>query len=166
MHVYLRDRSFAEFGLKLQKTLDPDLIAIHFRGADFTSHGFWKFRAPKEVPFFKVSEQEKENPELSGTHEINGLLFCKGPAVRKGYRITKASIYDFLPTLLAAAGLPQAEDMPGRVLTEVMRPEFLKQHPPGHIKTYGGFTSGKQEKPSEKLDDEIKQKLRSLGYIQ
>lgn len=213
MHVYRRDTSYAEFGLKLHRTLNPDVLALYLRGSDFTSHGFWKFRAPHEVPFFSVSEQEKrwfrdvidnyyiyldellgkylklagegstifvlsdhgfqavseeeaESPELSGTHHINGILFCKGPAFRKGFRITHASIYDFLPTMLTVAGLPQAADMPGRVLMEAMESKFVGKNPLKKVKTYGVPKGVRQEKSNRKVDEEIKDELRSLGYIQ
>ncbi len=211
-HAYRRDTAYAEFGLRAMSTLNPDVLAVYLRGVDFTSHAFWKFRYPEQVPFLpvtaqqeewfrdvidryyiyldeilgkylalagkdttvlilsdhgfqSVSEAEEKNPELSGTHNLNGILFCKGPLFKKGYKIPKASIYDFLPTLLYVFGLPQAADMPGRVLTDAIIPEFVAKNQLRKIKTYGA-RRGSSEKSSEKLDEEIKEELRSLGYIQ
>ena len=211
-HVYRRDTAYADFGLKTMMTLDPDILAVYLRGVDFTSHAFWKFRFPEQVPFLPVTAKEEEwfrhvieryyiyldeilgkylanagkdttviilsdhgfqaipkeeagNPALSGGHTLNGILFCKGPLFKQGYRIPKASIYDFLPTLLHILGLPQASDMPGRVLTDAMIPEFVDKMPVKKIKTYGART-GSTEKSSDRLDEEIQEELRSLGYIQ
>ena len=211
-HVYRRDAAYAEYGLKIIKTMSPDIVAVYLRGLDFTSHGFWKFRHPDQVPFLPVTEKEKKvfhdvidnyyiyldevlgnyiaaldkdatvfilsdhgfhaispeegtNPELSGAHDLNGVLFCKGPHFKRGYKITKASIYDFLPTLLYVTGLPQAEDMPGHVLTDAIRAEFIAKNPIKKIKTYGARTGSTQKSPGA-LDEEIKDELRSLGYIQ
>jgi hypothetical protein len=211
-HVYRRDSAYAEFGLKVMKDLEPDILALYLRGLDFTSHGFWKFKHPEHVPFMPVTAQEREwfqnvideyyvyldemlgkymalagkdttvvvlsdhgfqavseedgtNPEISGDHDLKGILFCKGPAFKQGYRIPRASIYDFLPTFLYILGLPKASDMSGRVLTEAMDPDYIVKTSAKTIKTYG-TRSGSAEKSSNTLDDEIKEELRSLGYIQ
>jgi hypothetical protein len=211
-HVYRRDSAYANFGLKAMRTLNPDILAVYLRGVDFTSHAFWKFRFPEQVPFLPVSKKEQDlfrnvieryyiyldeilgkylaqagedatviilsdhgfqsipkeeagDPALSGSHTLNGIIFCKGPQFKQGYRIPKASIYDFLPTLLYILGFPQASDMPGRVLTDAIVPEFVARTPLKKIKTYGVRT-GSAEKSSERIDEEIKEELRILGYIQ
>jgi hypothetical protein len=213
-YVYRRDAIMTELGLKLLKSLDPDVFTLYLRGVDFTQHGFWKYMDPDSVPFFPVSRQEHDwlgkviekyyiyldevlgqflqeagedatilvisdhgaraitqsdagSPELSGDHTIEGIIFCKGPAFRKGFRIPSASIYDFLPTLLYVAGLPPAEDMPGKVLAESMEPQYLRNHPLKRIKSYGARISDQatEEAPTA-VDEEIKEELRSLGYIQ
>lgn len=210
---YRRDESLDQAGFKLLLTLDPDVFALYLRGADYTSHGFWKYMDPESVPFFPVTEQERklfehvidnyyiyldevlgkylqiagedttifvlsdhgfhpiakivpEHPLLSGDHEKEGVIFCKGPAFRPGYAIQNASIYDFLPTLLYLTGLPPARDMRGNVWTEAMNPEYVRVHPVRRITSYGWRkTPGAEEPPESNVDEEIKQELRSLGYI-
>lgn len=211
--VYRRDTSYGEAGLFFEKSLGPNVLAVYMRGADFTQHGFWKYMQPDSVPFFPVSDQEKEwlgnvipnyyahldhivgeyldsiddettlfiisdhgaqgiseeeagDPELSGDHSINGIIFMKGPGVRKGYRIPKASIYDFLPTFLQMAGLPPGKDMPGKVLTDALTPEFLSANPEKRIPTYGLRDTVAKEESSQDVDEEIREELRALGYIQ
>jgi predicted AlkP superfamily phosphohydrolase/phosphomutase len=207
--VYRRDESYVQIGLKALKGLEPDVLAIYLRGADFTEHGFWKYMDPESVSFFPVSDQERiwfgetirnyyiyldealgkflqtaakdttvfvlsdhgfgpipkeeaGDPELSGAHEIQGILFCKGPGFRKGFEIQNASIYDFLPTLLHAAGLPVAEDMKGGVLMEA----FKEKHPVRKVKSYGARKMRNGRPSTDAMDEEIRQELRSLGYIQ
>ena len=115
--------------------------------------------------FRAITKEEAGGPEISGAHHLNGILFCKGPLFKKRYRIPKASIYDFLPTLLYISGLPQASDMPGRVLTDAILPDYVAKNPVKKIKTYGGRKSIHGES-TESADEEIKEELRSLGYIQ
>lgn len=112
--------------------------------------------------FRPIPKEEAEDPELSGGHEMEGILFCKGPAFRKGYEIRNASIYDFLPTLLHLAGLPVAADMKGRVWMEA----FTEKHPIRKVKSYGARKTRETGRSTDAIDEEIRQELRSLGYIQ
>src|SRR5262249_25985647 len=42
-----------------------------------------------------------------------GILVLNGPGIRRGHRVEGATIYDVLPTLAGAAGLPVARDLEG-----------------------------------------------------
>ncbi len=99
-------------------------------------------------------------------HREDGVLFVRGPGIRKGVEITGASVLDIGPTLLALMGLPVADDMDGRPLTNVMEPDFLETRPVTTIDTYetGEPTEEPEPIPSP-VDEEIKEQLRSLGYI-
>ena len=117
--------------------------------------------------FRAIEKVSARNPLLSGDHEKEGVIFCKGPAFRSGYAIQDASIYDFLPTLLYLTGLPAAGDMKGKVLTDAMKPEYVRAHPVRHISSYGLRKQQKAgEPPESNVDEDIKEELRSLGYIQ
>ncbi len=48
--AYRRDESLARIAEHLLREKDFDLFMITFRGVDFTSHGFWKFREPDKYP--------------------------------------------------------------------------------------------------------------------
>ena len=65
---------------------------------------------------------------MPGDHHINGIFIASGGPIKKGLKIT-TFIYDIVPTALALMGLPIPEDMPGRVLEEIMDSQFLKQYP-------------------------------------
>jgi len=69
--------------------------------------------------------------------------------------------------VLALAGLPVARDMDGRPLTQVMSSTFLERHPVVYIDTYevGDAPDGDLTPIESPVDDEIKEMLRSLGYI-
>ena len=100
-------------------------------------------------------------------HRRDGVVFIAGPGIAHGRTIGGASVLDITPTVLALSGLPVARDMDGRPLSEVMTPEFLERHPVTYIDTYDvGTGKAEGEEPVESpVDDEIKEMLRSLGYI-
>jgi predicted AlkP superfamily phosphohydrolase/phosphomutase len=100
-------------------------------------------------------------------HREDGILFVNGPGIKRGARIEGASVLDVTPTVLALAGLPVARDMDGRPLTEAMSRAFLERHPVAYIDSYevGGAPDGDLTPVESPIDDEIKEMLRSLGYI-
>ena len=94
-------------------------------------------------------------------HRIDGIVYLYGGRVKPYSRIENASILDVAPTVLALAGLPKAQDMPGRVLEDVIGVKA-----PPTVSTYE--TGGEREAEvagGSKVDDEILEKLRSLGYV-
>jgi len=97
-------------------------------------------------------------------HRLEGVLIMAGPHIAKG-EITGASVYDVTPTVLALFGLPKAEDMRGKVLWEAfdgsIRPENFKETLP----TYETGKSRDGESVSSPVDQELMERLRSLGYI-
>ncbi len=64
-------------------------------------------------------------------------------------------------------GLPVANDMDGRVLVEAIEPEFLARYPVTMIPSYeDGVTEDGAEPIESPVDDEVRERLRSLGYIE
>ncbi len=81
-------------------------------------------------------------PLPSGSHDgaPDGVVFAVGDGIRRGAVLQRASILDVAPTLLYVMGLPLARDMEGRVWTEILEDEFLRQHPVSFIPSYVGIT--------------------------
>lgn len=77
--------------------------------------------------------------EESGTHDNApaGFLFALGPGVRQGGTFGRASIADFVPTVLYALNLPIARDLDGSIVEQVLTPGFTLEHPAIVIDTYG-----------------------------
>jgi predicted AlkP superfamily phosphohydrolase/phosphomutase len=100
-------------------------------------------------------------------HREEGVVFVMGPGIAGGLEVADATVLDIGPTVLALLGLPVGRDMDGRVLTEIMKPELLELRPVVEIDTYesGEATEGQEPIPSP-IDDEIREQLRSLGYIE
>ena len=65
----------------------------------------------------------------------DGLLLLVGNGVKPGL-IAEARLVDVAPTLLYALGMPIADDLDGRVLTDAFSEEFLARQPLSFLPTY------------------------------
>jgi len=65
-----------------------------------------------------------------------GFFLAVGDGIRPQARLQGASVLDVAPTLLYLMGLPVARDMEGRVLTEILDPDFARQNPLTFIPSY------------------------------
>lgn len=100
-------------------------------------------------------------------HRNMGVLAAKGPGIGGGESLTDASVLDLTPTFLSLFGLPVARDMDGYVVTEMLDESFLDRHPLAFIDTYEtGEEAPAREPMTSPVDDAIKERLRSLGYIE
>ena len=96
----------------------------------------------------------------------HGIILIKGPHIKKSYVIRDASIFDITPTLLYVFGMPVAEDMDGKVLTEVFDKKWLKKRPVRAIPSYEDEGRLQQLKRNQKLDEKQLEEFRALGYIE
>lgn len=102
-------------------------------------------------------------------HKLDGIVFLKGPSVKKGVSISGATVLDITPTVLTLFGLPPAQDMDGRPIEEALTSATLKKiaHDT-RLKTYESATRkpGGEQPIASPVDEELRERLRSLGYIQ
>ena len=103
-------------------------------------------------------------------HDPTGVLAFWGKDIVTGAELVDAGVMDITPTLLALCGLPVGEDMDGRVLTEAIDPDFLNAHPVTTVETYEPAEGERDELGTEPIespiDDEVREQLRALGYIE
>jgi arylsulfatase A-like enzyme len=102
-------------------------------------------------------------------HKADGILFAMGPNVKKGGNVSGATVLDITPTVLAFFGLPTAQDMDGRPIEDVLTAPVLKRvAKETRFATYEtARAKGETEEPLRSpVDDELRERLRSLGYIQ
>ena len=102
-------------------------------------------------------------------HKPDGIIFMMGPHMVKGGTITGANVLDITPTVLTLFGLPTARDMDGRPIPNGVDPKLVKRmEAETRLPTYE--TAGAEKKGEEPLrspvDDEVLERLRSLGYVQ
>jgi predicted AlkP superfamily phosphohydrolase/phosphomutase len=106
-----------------------------------------------------------EGMPLSGDHRKEGIIVAAGGPVRQGARVDGASIVDVTPTVLYLLGLPVGEDMDGRVI-EGLFPTPLPR-PVRTVKTWERGGGKRPEAPiASPIDDEIREQLKALGYLQ
>ena len=102
-------------------------------------------------------------------HKLDGIVFLAGPGVKKGVGISGATVLDIAPTVLALFGLPTAQDMDGRPIDDALEPSVLKRIARDkQLPTYEtARAKGASEEPlTSPVDEELRERLRSLGYIQ
>lgn len=124
------------------------------------------------IPFLDLVEPEYDT-RFSGIHHPDGIAIFSGPGVRqtstsgadKGPSLVQGSVLDVTPTLLALLGKPVGRDMDGRVLTEIMSPEFLTEHPPSYIDSYDSGLEFQEIEEDEDVPEELMSRLRALGYV-
>lgn len=123
-----------------------------------SDHGFQLGTLPVDPSQMRDMRRVRANQ-----HRLYGYIGLLGRGVRPATTISGASIMDMAPTLLALAGLPAAENMPGSVLVDV-----LDLPVPTRIASY----EDEDEKEPENsvagdpaVDQEILERLRSLGYL-
>ncbi|HSK09023.1 MAG TPA: hypothetical protein VK911_05570 [Vicinamibacterales bacterium] len=101
-----------------------------------------------------------------GESALPGLLALGPghPAVRAGADL-RGDRSDILPTLLYALGVPVSRQLPGRPLTAAFDPAFAAAHRPVMVEGYGLRTVAPRPSTSAPLDQEMLDRLRSLGYL-
>jgi hypothetical protein len=99
-----------------------------------------------------------------GAAGATGRLVVRGAAARRGADVT-ARATDVAPTLLYALGLPISQALAGVPLTDLLTEPFVARHPVRHVATYGRPRSGTAEPRGQPLDQEMIDRLRSLGYV-
>ncbi len=99
-------------------------------------------------------------------HREDGIVIIAGPGVAQGTRIDGASILDVAPTVLATLDIPLGEDMDGQLLDAAFEPGWLEQHPVSFIETHEtGERNGDSEPIPSPVDEEVIERLKTLGYI-
>ena len=103
--------------------------------------------------------------KLSGHHSSDGILLVHGPEIKKDHRIDGAHILDLAPTILYALNVPIPKDMDGRVLQDIFQESFLQDRPIAYSEPLGTSHHRGKELTSEE-EENIREKLRSLGYLE
>jgi hypothetical protein len=93
----------------------------------------------------------------------NGRLMMRGPAARASASIT-AQATDVAPTLLYALGVPISGEIAGRPLLHLFSESFVSRYAIREVATYGRPTSRPAQR-GQPLDQEMIDRLRSLGYL-
>lgn len=103
--------------------------------------------------------------ELTGTHSVDtpGIFIAVGPDIDPTFGARAIHSLDITPTLLYALGLPVAEDFDGEARTGLFQPAFRDAHPLRTVPSWGEAVEGTAT--ASEIDEELKDELRALGYI-
>lgn len=93
-----------------------------------SDHGIKPLREFEETDPHVHMDHEKTTPviakhDFADGDDVPGSFFAMGPGIKHDLRLMgfEASVYDITPTILHIYGIPQPEQMHGRVLTEIFR---------------------------------------------
>jgi Flp pilus assembly protein TadD len=122
---------------------------------------------------FKTGDARlKAGAEIAGGHaaewhQIDGVVCLYGNGIIPGYRIEDASVIDIAPTILALAGFPRVEDMPGNVLEDAFELPFRESLNPESVATLERDRPGDATAaaPGGAADDAMMKRLEALGYL-
>jgi len=98
-------------------------------------------------------------------HRPEGVVILYGKDIEPGSRIKGATVFDITPTILALYGLPVSREMQGHPLTVAISDDFLSKHPVNYIDTYEVEERDPERPLASPIDDELRDRLRALGYI-
>jgi hypothetical protein len=143
-------------------------------------HSYLKVMVPEErLERFKgatirVGEQrcrfedvvEISTGRLSGAHHPEAICILWGRQIRKGVRLQPGSLLDVTPTALMLMGLPVADDMSGRPLTEAVTEAYRTSCPQDRCQTYEDQqkTEG-EDTQGESMPEDLVKQLKALGYL-
>lgn len=101
---------------------------------------------------------------ISGGHRMHGVFVASGPSIRPGVSLENAHITDLTPTMLHLLNQAVVDDMDGRVLEEILDPEFLRENAIRTVAATGGHEAASADISADETG-EIKERLRELGYL-
>jgi predicted AlkP superfamily phosphohydrolase/phosphomutase len=163
--VYRKDEIYS--GPYLDRA--PDLTVAWWDGISFV--GKPSFSAHRNGNRGKVVEYIGAEPltsgEWTGNHAVNGILVMKGKHIKEGKRLEGAEIIDVAPTILHLLGVPNSEDMDGRVLIEAFNEGYVASNSFGdQVSGVSGTMNLNDQTYSDTESNQIAQRLRDLGYLE
>jgi len=101
----------------------------------------------------------------SGTHKPEGILIVSGVNVNRGKTLSDSRILDVAPTILYMMRIPVPSDMDGKVLTGIFHEGYLNSHPVEYAEEEILERKAKPLDWSQKEKEQIKERLKRLGYL-
>ncbi len=97
--------------------------------------------------------------------DSEGLFAAVGDAVNPRLKDGSARSTDVMPTVLHALGIPISRELAGRPLVEMFSAAFARRSPVREVTTYGSPAANRAPRSGQPLDQEMIDRLRSLGYV-
>jgi predicted AlkP superfamily phosphohydrolase/phosphomutase len=124
------------------------------------------FLQSSEVNRNSIFEKLSKRNFATANHRYSaeGIFIISGPDVNLNGYLNRPGIVDIAPTILYLMGMDIPYKMDGRVLEEIIKPEYLHANPPKYVEE-------EMVSPIEEVsvatseDEQIKEHLRNLGYL-
>ena len=82
-----------------------------------------------------------------------------------GVPVLPGRTVDTAATVLHALGIPVSRELAGTPLLPLFNAEFLRRYPVRQVASYGAPSFQRQPRSGQPLDQEMIDRLRSLGYV-
>ncbi len=140
MHAFWKFRFPKDFGLERSKNPRWGKLIDAYHGLlDRRIGDFMKSISPQTVVLF-VSDSgmlaSPHNPVWPGWHSADAMFLAVGQPIVAQAHLDNMQYADVVPTILYLLGLPVPKDLKGRVLVEMIKPDFLTAHPIKYIDSY------------------------------
>jgi hypothetical protein len=93
-----------------------------------------------------------------------GLLGVSGTITAQRVDV-QARTVDVDPTILHMLGVPISRELPGTPLLALFDADFVRRYPVRQVATYGSPSIPSADRSGQPLDQEMIDRLRSLGYV-
>ncbi len=133
----------------------PDIVFLP-KTLEIAAFGEYEFASNKMIDY---------SWGVSGSHRMDGFMAMVGEPIKMGARIQNANIIDLAPTILYLMGLPIPETIDGKVLREAFLETFIKKIPIQRVDDEISQRIHKEEIYSSEEEEELKKRLKSLGYF-
>ena len=109
-----------------------------------------------------VADSKLDDRYMTGVHDRYGIYAACGPVINNSR--TNADICDIAPTILYLMNTPIPYDVDGRVLTEIITPDFAAENP---VRFEQKVVSKDPEtgRLGKAESDQIERQLKNLGYL-
>lgn len=142
----------------------PDLVLDWWSGAGFSVGPSLVEETGKPVLNIRKRAPMKE-PEWSGTHRLHGVLIASGPDIKPGAETKGARLIDLTPTILYLLDVPIPPGLDGRVLEEIVRPEYLRKNPARDAAPAESAPAVETSPYTAEEAVEVEERLKALGYV-
>jgi len=162
-HVYRKEEMYS--GPYMDRI--PDLIiGFKKKQGKFLYHTGRGALSSRRSPVQTLSaEALRRDLRPNGRHTVHGLFLFRGKPIRRGIEVKGPRIMDIAPTILHLMGQPIPSDMDGKVLTEILSPDFCASNPVQFKETAAQAPHEGTASYSEEEEREIEERLKGLGYI-
>ena len=98
------------------------------------------------------------------TAAADGLMGVMGRSAALKREVA-GRVTDVAPTVLHTLGVPVSRELAGAPLTSLFDDSFARRFPVRHVNTYGRPSTNRTARSGQPLDQEMIDRLRSLGYV-
>jgi len=107
-----------------------------------------------------------KDSKISSIHKLNGIFMAYGDVIKRGSELKGAQIIDLAPTILYMMGEPIPDSMDGKVLTDILKEDYLNKNPIRFRKTEHDDVARQGGAYTDEEAEKVRKRLQGLGYIE